>query len=276
MTAINRFAAIQYSALAMLALAFASPATAKGPARQTAPPPPLVTGPTYEWADFDSLLDRYVVGGRVNYAAWKADGSAGLDKVLAAAGAWAMYDSATSEEKVVFLSNAYNGFVIQGVLAAYPVKSVKDIPGFFDKATHDIAGGHYTLDALEKTLLKPLGRKLNDPYYHMALVCGSVGCPALRNRAYRQATWQGETMNQAQHFVADPTKLQFEEESNTLRVSELFDWYISDFESGDTTLPRWIGPHLSLGAAMKMSATEPIVEYLPFDWALNDVPAGSK
>jgi hypothetical protein len=271
MNLVNRYVTMVLVMVSTAAPALVGDAAAKGPGRAAGQAaPPIAVGPTYDWADFDSLLARYVVNGRVNYGAWKADGGAALDKVLARAGAWADYDSATVPEKITFLTNAYNGFVIQGVLAAYPVASVKEIPGFFDRTTHAIAGGRHTLDGIEKTLLKPLGRKINDPYYHMALVCGSLGCPGLRSRAYRAATWAGDTANQAQHFFMDPAKLQYDADRNVLRTSELFDWYLSDFESGDTTLPRWIGPHLSLGVAMKMSASEPTVEFLPFDWALND------
>lgn len=275
MSIASHYRAIRWPMRCLVLLLAAAPALAKGPARRVAEPlPPLKVGPTFDWSAQDSLLARYTVGGLVDYAAWKKDGNAELDRVLGAAAAWAHYDSAESIEKTVFLVNAYNGFVVRDILEKYPVTSVKEIPGFFDARKHSIAGGEYTLDQIEKTLIKGVGHR--DPYIHFALVCGARGCPALRPRAYRAESWTNDTANQTQNFLADPTKGLFDEENYVLRVSEIFRWYQSDIEVGDLTLPRWIGPHLTLGVAMKMAAAEPPVEFLPFDWALNDVKAESR
>ncbi len=249
--------------------------SAKGPGRSASQPvPEIKVGPTYDWSDQDSLLARFAGTGWVDYAAWKKSGTSELDRVLKQAAGWALYDSAQSIEKMVFLINAYNGFVVQDILEKYPVASVKNIPGFFDVKKHTIAGGEYTLDQIEKKLIKAVAS--GDPYIHFALVCGGKGCPALGGRAYRASSWAADTHKQTMKFLTEPTKYQFDEEAYVLRASEIFHWYRNDFEVGDVTLPRWIGPHLTLGVAMKMAASEPPVEFLPFDWSLNDVATGSK
>ncbi|MDZ4804020.1 MAG: DUF547 domain-containing protein [Candidatus Eisenbacteria bacterium] len=264
----------RWSAVLMALLLVSPLALAKGPGLGAPQVPEPKVGPTYDWSAQDSLLARYAGTGLVDYAAWKASGTAELDQVLKEASCWALYDSAESIEKLVFLINAYNGFVVRDILEKYPVASVKDIPGFFDTKKHAIAGGEYTLDQIEKKLIK--GVASNDPYIHFALVCGGKGCPALRSKSYRAASWPFDTANQTQHFVAEPTKLRFDDKAYILHVSEIFHWYRNDFEVGDLTLPRWIGPHLTLGVAMKMAASEPPVEFLPFDWSLNDVAKGKK
>lgn len=265
----------RWPAIALMLVLAAPMAMAKGPGRTPSQPvPEIKVGPTYDWSEQDSLLVRFAGAGGVDYAAWKKSGTAGLDRVLKNAAAWALYDSAQAVEKMVFFINAYNAFVVRDVLEKYPVASVKDIPGFFDVKKHAIAGGEYTLDQIEKKLIKAVAS--GDPYIHFALVCGGKGCPTLRSRTYRASSWMADAANQAQGFVAEPAKFRFDEEAYVLHVSELFHWYRNDFEVGEITLPRWIGPHLSLGVAMKMAASEPPVEFLPFDWSLNDAATGSK
>ena len=261
--------------LFVLLVAAVAPVSAKGPGRTAAQPvPKLAVGPTFDWSDLDTLLARHVVQGRVDYAAWKARDAAALESVLSRAGAWALYDSATSREKLVFLINAYNAFVIRDIVAVWPIATVKDVKGFFDTTKHRIAGDDRTLDEIEKKLIRPLSG--GDPSYHFALVCGAMGCPELRPHAYRAETWPTDSANQIQKFVADPAKLRIDEEPYVMHASQLFDWYRNEFEVGDTTIPRWVGPNLSLGMAMKLAQSEPPIEFLPYDWSVNAAPGGGR
>lgn len=227
----------------------------------------------FDYSTLNALLSRYVSSGRVNYALWKKDGTKELDQVLLLMSEYPYARVLAREERLSFLLNAYNAFVIRSVLDAYPVASVKDIPGFFDTRKHKLADGAWTLDEIEKNLI---GSRFSDlPAYHFALVCGARGCPPLNAAAIQGDSLNLQTGRNLRAFVADSTKMRFSEPDNVLHLSELFRWYAADFEKGDQTIPRLLAPHFSLSVAMRMMQEEPKIEYLPFDWSLNDAePSG--
>ena len=77
---------------------------------------------------------------------------------------------ASPEQAIAFWSNAYNAVVAHFVLELYPdLKSVKDVPGFFDKRRQRVAGEELTLDEIEDRALAP-----GDPRVHFAVVCAST------------------------------------------------------------------------------------------------------
>lgn len=250
--------------------------TSVAPARQTpgGTPPPAARPaepipPDFAWAPWDSLLGRYVRNGLVDYGAWKKAGTADLDHLLKDVAAWGAYEKATREQKMAFLINAYNALTIRQVLEHYPVAGVKDVDGFFTDFRHPLPGGAYTLDDIEKTLLKTLAGR-EDPAWHFGLVCASRGCPPLSDRAYRAETLPADLGARARLFLADSAKARYEEEGHVLHVSELLRWHQGDFEFGDYTLVRWLAPYFSLGIAMQFARSEPEVRFLDFDWQLND------
>jgi hypothetical protein len=223
----------------------------------------------FEYGAYNVLLSRYVKNGLIDYAAWKKDGTAELDRVLKAMAEYPYPRVLSREERLSFLVNAYNAYVLRSILDVYPVGSVKDVSGFFDARKHALSGGVYTLDDIEKTLIHPNFSDFSK--YHFLLVCGARGCPPFPARAVRGDSLVVQSGANLHAFVADSTKVQFAEADNVLHVSELFRWYRADFEKGDQTIPLFLAPHFSLGVAMKLAREEPRMEYIPFDWKLNDV-----
>ncbi|NUQ01625.1 MAG: DUF547 domain-containing protein, partial [Armatimonadetes bacterium] len=90
---------------------------------------------------------------------------------------------ANEQERLATYLNAYNAFVIKGIVDNWPLTQVTNVAGFFDKKTYPFAGRELTLDQIENTLARAVG----DPRVHAALVCGAVGCPDLRAEAYSGA-----------------------------------------------------------------------------------------
>src|ERR1700750_1982895 len=94
---------------------------------------------------FDQLLDLYVRNGDVYYRAVKSDRGK-LDGYVAQL-ATASVERASRAEQIAFWLNAYNALVlrtvidhypIQGRSGEYPAKSVRQIPGAFDRLTHRV------------------------------------------------------------------------------------------------------------------------------------------
>src|SRR5204863_4954485 len=98
-------------------------------------------------------------------------------------------DSAPRNEQIAFWINAYNAIVLQTVVehypivqrtSAYPARSIRQIPGAFERVQHHIAGKMVTLDQIEQSVLSGF----HDPRIFFALGRGAIGSGRLRSEAY--------------------------------------------------------------------------------------------
>jgi hypothetical protein len=224
-------------------------------------------------AAWDRVVSRHVVRGGVDYAAVAADRS-DLDAFLACV---RRIDPARLPEpdRLAFLTNAYNALVVDAVLARYPgIRSVRDVDGFFDEEEHVVGGAKKTLDAVEA-----LAREI-DPRVHFAVVCASTSCPDLLDEAFTGAAIDRQLRRQTERFLADRTKgLRYDRQANDLHLSSIFKWYAGDFTGGSTVVAffarggvlDWVVEHLGdRRLAGELREREPSVEYLDYDWSLND------
>ncbi len=164
---------------------------------------------------WDKLLRQYVKEGRVAYQSLQTP--AGLVHYFGQtedAPVWAVLDGyldnlravksaqfPAKQAQLAFWINAYNACVIKGVLDYYPIKSVKDVKGFFDKIRYKVAGESLTLNEIEAK-----GRALGDWRIHFAIVCASSSCPFLRSEAYVADRLDDQLADQVRHFLADPSR----------------------------------------------------------------------
>src|SRR5467141_1676909 len=136
---------------------------------------------------FDQLLDLYVRNGDVYYRALKAERGKldGYINLLATASV----SKLSREEQMAFWLNAYNALVLRTVVdhypiqpksADYPSKSIRQIPGAFERLQHRVAGRTLTLDQIEKDVLPTF----NDPRVYFALGRGADGSGRLRSEAF--------------------------------------------------------------------------------------------
>lgn len=70
----------------------------------------------------------------------------------------------------------------------------------------------------------------NDPRIHFAMNCANIGCPALRHEADVADRLNGQLEDATQKFLSDRTRNWIE--SDTLKVSGIFNWYGQDFKNG--------------------------------------------
>ena len=235
----------------LLALIFTSPAFAQ----------------SVDHSDWNGLLQRHVnERGLVNYVGVKQE-QAVLDAYLARV-ATAEVASLPKPAQLAFWINAYNACVFKGVLDHYPLKSVKDVKGFFDKLRYPVAGGSLTLNEMEAK-----GRALGDWRIHFGVVCASSSCPFLRNEAYDPDRVDAQLTEQLKRFLADPSRgLRIEPE--TLWLSKIFKWYAKDFVSDGqltvATLMPVIGAYLiPESAQLPRQRHLRTVKFLDYDWTLN-------
>ena len=237
------------------------------------------------YAAWDALLKKHVrwlpdqKQSRVAYAGMAADHAA-LKAVLASLSAVspAAFGAFTRPQQMAFLINAYNAFTIELILTAYPkLKSIKDLGSFvtspWKKPFFTLLGEERHLDWIEHEQLRP---RYNEPRVHTAIVCASIGCPALRTEAITPEQLEAQLEDGMRRFLGDATRNRAS--PGKLEVSSIFKWFREDFEKGHQGFQRVedvfarYAPLLSSDPAVQeqLKARKLKPEFLDYDWSLND------
>ncbi len=236
-------------------------------------------------------LHKYVDHSLVHYKLWR-EHPEGLNRYLAELAAITPeeYEKFSENEKKALWINAYNALIIKIVLDHYPIhgtksyyppNSARQIPNLWDDYHYKVAGRDVNLYAIEHYILR---KDFKDPRVHFAVVCASRGCPYLRRTAYTPATLDHDLDEAARRYMADPQHVQYDPENQTIRVSKLFQWFPLDFAqaAGYKTIPDPPPTDNDIVAAYVLSFAAPEVkakfpdisrvdvDYMPYDWALND------
>ena len=176
-------------------------------------------------AEITAFLHRYVdKNGKVNYFAIGRE-SEQLDALLFSIAGFDVAHAAPANQYAFYL-NAYNVLVIGDIVRNYPLKSVQDMPGFFNKTLHRVGREQLTLDQIETDKLR---RIYDDPRLHFALVCGTQSCPPLSQTAYVGAQLPEQLNSQTQFALADPSYVKVDPTTRQVRLPQIFKWYEADF-----------------------------------------------
>jgi hypothetical protein len=238
---------------------------------------------------YDQLLDSYVRDGLVYYRTLKGD-RARLDAFVASIQNTSL-DGASREAQIAFWLNAYNALVLQTIITQYPIpqrnreypaRSIRQISGAFDRTPHRVAGRTLTLDQIEQTVLPTF----SDARLFLALGRGAMGGGRLRSEAYTPALIErqlseipGECVTRVPCFNADSG-------AKVVRFSSVFSWRESEFVKAyadkapplfstrspvERAMLAFVGPRLLTTEREFMDKNDFRVEFIPFDWSLNDL-----
>jgi hypothetical protein len=179
------------------------------------------------------------------------------------------FEAWSRAEQMAFLINAYNAFTVEKVLTRYPaIASIWDFGKLFGNPFRDrffmLFGQPRSLDDLEHGILRKTYR---EPRIHFAVNCASVGCPMLREEAYRGVDLETQLEEQARRFLSDRSRNRTR--NGRLEVSKIFDWFKEDFEPRDQYFLKYAG---ILG--LPPGASPPLA-FLDYDWSLNDFRSSS-
>jgi hypothetical protein len=215
---------------------------------------------------FTEALKQHVAGGFVNYSALRGDHRFGVYlKILRATNPDQIKDA---NERLAFWINAYNAFTLKLIIDHFPVESIRDIKegdiGPWDIVWIEIDGKKYSLNHIEHEIIR---KDFDEPRIHMALVCAAVSCPPLSSNAYTGYQLEGQLEENTRLFLTDKSKNRYDERTNTLYLSELFNWYGNDFVNRDGSVEEFVLRRLGL----KLDRT-PTVRHLRYDWRLNSKP----
>jgi hypothetical protein len=205
----------------------------------------------------------------VDYAAFTPEDRKALDGYLSVVAGADTTKIRDKDGRFALFVNAYNALVIREVLAHPGVKSVKEIPGFFDGTVHRVGRREATLDELERKVIWP---SFQEARYHFVLVCGAKGCPALPPVALTVANQDSAMGAGMSRFGRDPSRVRFDRETLTFHVSPIFQWYGGDFEAKFQSVQKLLMPYLELGDVMALQGKAAKFEYTDYDWSLNQAP----
>ena len=258
--------------VALLALAVAVPAAQEGQARL-----------------LDEVLDLYVRDGYVYYRALKSDRSR-LDRYVTSL-AGADISARPAEERLAFWINAYNALVLKTVVDHYPIgqrskeypaRSIRQVPGAFDRTAHRVAGRSLTLDQIEQTVLPEFG----DPRAFLALGRGAVGSGRLRSEAYTASGLERQLADIANECTTRAQCVELNKSANEVRISSIFSWRQKEFAAAyadkadkiyearsplERAVLALISQRLLTTEREFLAPNQFKVVFSPFDWSLNDL-----
>lgn len=237
----------------------------------------------------DFILDTYVRDGEVYYRALKSD-RARLDTYVASLAAAPAGQQPRDAQLALWL-NAYNTIVlrtvidhypIQGRSAEYPAKSIRQIPGAFDRLPHRVAGRTLTLDQIEQTVLP----EFHDPRVYFALGRGAKGSGRLRSEPFAGAKLEAQLTEAANECITRLQCVQIAREANKVEANAIFSWREKEFAGAyaaganstfatrspiERAILAFVSPKLLTTEKEFLAANSFQVVYKPFDWTLNDL-----
>ncbi len=221
----------------------------------------------FSYAALDTVLDCHLRDGRVDYGALARDRGP-LDRFLAASQN-VRTDGWSREARIAFWVNVYNARVLHGVIRRPGLKSVLDVGkalgvptlGFFREKSRS-GGRELSLNDIEHDILR---KGFQEPRVHFVLNCASASCPELPVRALAPATLEASLDSATSAFLGDPSRNQIGP-GPELRLSSIFKWYRSDFESPAGGVQAFLRRHWRGDGVIRDDAR---IRYLDYDWSLN-------
>ncbi len=244
---------------------------------------------------FSAQLEKYVTDGGVNYREWKLH-TEPLKAYLHALSRIDKneYQKLSQNEKLVFWINAYNAYTIKLVLDHYPIRgtktyypasSIRQVDGFWEDNSIELAGRKVTLESMEHDILR---RDFLEPRTHFAVVCAAKGCAPINKMAYSAEHLDEQLDNAAKAFLSNPKNVKIDFEKKTIDVSSLFKWFPLDFANAvglgkrfppptdDEIVAAYILSKVPEAAAKNFGPDESKgfkITYREYDWGLNDSSA---
>ncbi len=231
---------------------------------------------------WDRVLKSYVNNiGEVDYAALKANRK-DLDAYVQMLGESSPANRSdlfpTKAHELAYWMNAYNAFVMRGVVENYPTRSVRDLGvlyGFFRRNDYTAGGVELSLRHLENEILR---KKYHEPRIHFAIVCASISCPRLSRDAFTAENFEEQLTRLARQYVNEHRNVMIGPGANEVTLSAIFDWYKKDFEDADSfrsrkqTVLDFVRRYASGEKRRRLDGLKnPRIIYYDYDWSINDL-----
>lgn len=232
------------------------------------------------YSSWKELLNEYSQNGRVNYKMIKADDTKLIMSISYAENISKLeFDSLSDDERKVFWINAYNLAAVKMVIDNYPIKknfglnairypqnSIQQINKVWDRSVLIVRGKALSLNDIENKILR---HEFKDPRIHFAIVCASIGCPAIRSEVYTADKLDQQLAEQIRIFIKDPNKVTYDLSKDVLYLSPIFKWFKSDFDEvgGAVIFIKRYSDDPWAGSLSQKTQ----IEWLGYDWNLNEI-----
>jgi hypothetical protein len=151
------------------------------------------------------------------------------------------------------------------------VESIKKIgsrwKGPWKQEVVSLFGEKVTLDHVEHDMIR---KDYKEPRVHFALVCAARSCPPLRGEPYVPEKLDEQLEDQGRTFMNTPSKNRVDLESQTVYLSRIFKWFGGDFEEASGSVLAFVRPYFPKDISKQLEDGKFAVEYMDYDWALND------
>ena len=233
----------------------------------------------FDFSDWDTLLKKYAYKGTkdgvnltlVRYIFLKNDKQ--YKNLILKLEQFPVSSLKSHNEKLSFWINVYNILAIKIVADHYPVKSIKDVGGFFDqvwdKEAGIVGGSPYSLNDIEHGIL----RKMGEPQIHAAIVCAAVSCADLAMYSYKPDIIASQLDIQMRDLLANKTKgFMVDDDEGSIYISSIFKWFRKDFKKSGGVVnslkkhaPKEMEQFIKYVESGRYS-----IEYFDYNWNLNE------
>jgi hypothetical protein len=231
------------------------------------------------------VLGTYLQHDLVDYAALQL-GREGLDAYLAELAGTdpEVLGAAPRDARLAFWINAYNACALRLVIDHYPIRkagfptslvrslqgvpanSIRQIADTWSREFCDVAGKARGLDEIEHEIIRPMG----EPRIHFAVNCASRSCPVLGQQPYTAEGLDEQLDAAVRRFLASERNYVLQREGDpALALNKVLDWYRDDFGGIDGVV-EFLLQYVTPQDAEYIRAHSPDVEFLEYDWTLND------
>ena len=141
----------------------------------------------------------------------------------------------------------------------YRLKTINYIIDPFKQEFINLNGIYISLDYIQKEILK----EYKDPRIHFVLYAASNSSPQLKSSVISAENLDQELDVLTRAFINDTSKNMYIAETNTVKLSTLFEWYKNEFV-GDNEIHKFINKYSD-----KFQVNEETkIEYMEYDWLL--------
>ncbi len=245
-----------------------------------------------DYHQFEMILSRYVSSdGLVDYASLQSEKEQ-LNLFIHSLNSIKHENFSTWNEKsqIAFLINGYNACVLQIIVNHYPIRprkitsflypinSIMQIPGAFDRISFSIAGMQLTINQMESLLQK----NYSDPRFYFAIVNGSRSSPSLRQEPYTGEELDFQLEDQVVRFLRSYQNLRVNPIEGKLFLSSMLKRaakILNSYYGNDELFPKmpasrkgvilFISKYLSDYDRQMLLSGQLKIVFRKTDWALN-------
>jgi hypothetical protein len=208
------------------------------------------------------------------------------------------YQRWSQEKKLAFWINAYNLKMLDIVSRNYPIQSswwlrltwppddIRHISGIWTDFKLVVMDEEFTLGEIEHRLFQ---KTFGDPRVYLVLTYASQSSPVLRRRPYQAENLDPSLDEQVRRFLSSPQGLQIDRRNGVVRLSALFKptWWGKEFvhhygtdkkfktcDPETRAVLNFITGYLSRDDVYFLEVENYTIEYVNFDWRLNDTSRG--